>query len=135
MYAAIGGPNVKWGAPISKGGPGITGPPASDGPVRKPRRPDNSQKLPFFTRTFVPIRLPRNPPLTPWLKSVVSRAEPRGSLQQRIFQSCRSQRNFQIWPKCEQFQKTCLIRLMESQTQFSCWQPKQWWLRNMFAPS
>jgi len=27
MYAAIGEPNVKWGAPISNGGPGTTGPP------------------------------------------------------------------------------------------------------------
>jgi len=32
MYAATGGPNVKWGAPISNGGPGTTGPPAGDGP-------------------------------------------------------------------------------------------------------
>jgi len=31
-YAAIGGPNVKWGAPISNGGPGTTSPPAGDGP-------------------------------------------------------------------------------------------------------
>jgi len=27
MYAATEGPNVKWGAPISNGGPGTTGPP------------------------------------------------------------------------------------------------------------
>jgi len=31
MYAATGGPNVKWGAPISNGGPGTTSPPAGDG--------------------------------------------------------------------------------------------------------
>jgi len=27
MYVATGGPNVKWGAPISNGGPGTTVPP------------------------------------------------------------------------------------------------------------
>jgi len=27
MYAATGGPNVKWGAPILNGGSGTTGPP------------------------------------------------------------------------------------------------------------
>jgi len=31
-YAATGRPNVKWGAPISNGGPGTTGIPAGDGP-------------------------------------------------------------------------------------------------------
>ena len=29
MYVATGGPNVKWGAPISNGGGGTTGPPLS----------------------------------------------------------------------------------------------------------
>ena len=33
IYAATGGPNVKWGAPISNGGPGTTGPPAGDDPA------------------------------------------------------------------------------------------------------
>jgi len=33
MYAATGGPNVKWGEPISNGGAGHHWPPASDGPV------------------------------------------------------------------------------------------------------
>ena len=33
MYAATGGPNVKWGPPISNGEPGTTGPPAGDGLV------------------------------------------------------------------------------------------------------
>jgi len=32
MYAATGGPNVKWGAPTSNGGPGTTGLPAGDDP-------------------------------------------------------------------------------------------------------
>jgi len=32
VYAATGGPNVKWGAPIPNGGPGTTGPPAGNGP-------------------------------------------------------------------------------------------------------
>ena len=35
MYAPTGGPNLKWGAPISNGGPGTTGPPVGDGPVFK----------------------------------------------------------------------------------------------------
>ena len=30
MYAATGWPNVKWGAPISNGGSGTTGPSAGD---------------------------------------------------------------------------------------------------------
>ena len=30
MHAATGGPNVKWGAPLSNGGAGTTGPPAGD---------------------------------------------------------------------------------------------------------
>jgi len=33
MSAATGGPNVKWGAPISNGGLGTTGPHAGDGPA------------------------------------------------------------------------------------------------------
>jgi len=33
MYAATGGPNVKWGTPISKGGSGTTGPPIGDDPA------------------------------------------------------------------------------------------------------
>ena len=32
MYVATGGPNLKWGAPISNGGSGTTGLPAGDGP-------------------------------------------------------------------------------------------------------
>jgi len=36
MYAATGGPNVKWGAPISNGGPGTTAPPAGEGPAFHP---------------------------------------------------------------------------------------------------
>jgi len=35
MHVATGGANVKWGAPISNGGPSTTGPSAGDGPVRK----------------------------------------------------------------------------------------------------
>jgi len=35
MYAATRGPNVKWGAQISNGGPGTTGTPAGDGPDYK----------------------------------------------------------------------------------------------------
>jgi len=34
MYAATGGPNVKWGCTDFKWGPGTTDPPAGDGPVR-----------------------------------------------------------------------------------------------------
>jgi len=34
MYAATGGPTVKWGAPISNGGPGTSGPPAGDDPAQ-----------------------------------------------------------------------------------------------------
>ena len=33
MYAATRGPNVKWGASISNGGGGTTGPPAGDCPA------------------------------------------------------------------------------------------------------
>jgi len=33
MYAATGGPNVKWGAPISNGGFQAPLPPAGDGPA------------------------------------------------------------------------------------------------------
>jgi len=32
MYAATRGPNMKWGAQISNGGPSTTGTPAGDGP-------------------------------------------------------------------------------------------------------
>jgi len=32
MYGATTGANVKWGAQISNGGTGTTGPPAGDGP-------------------------------------------------------------------------------------------------------
>ena len=32
MYGATGGPNVKWGAPISNGGSAPLSPPAGDGP-------------------------------------------------------------------------------------------------------
>jgi len=32
MYAATGGPNVKWAAAISNGGPGTTGSTAGDSP-------------------------------------------------------------------------------------------------------
>jgi len=35
MYAATGGPNVKWGDTDFKWGPGTTGPPAGDGPAPK----------------------------------------------------------------------------------------------------
>jgi len=33
MYVTTGGPNVKWGAQISNGGAGTTGPPAGDDPA------------------------------------------------------------------------------------------------------
>jgi len=33
IYVATGGPNVKWGAPISNGGAGHHWPPAGDGPA------------------------------------------------------------------------------------------------------
>jgi len=36
MYAATGGPNVKWGAPISNEGRGTTGPSAGDSPAGVP---------------------------------------------------------------------------------------------------
>jgi len=35
MFAAAKGPNVKWGAHISNGGPGTTGTTAGDGPASK----------------------------------------------------------------------------------------------------
>ena len=43
MYAATGGPNVKWGAPISNGGPGTTGPLAGDGPDTHPQWPSREE--------------------------------------------------------------------------------------------
>jgi len=36
MYAATGGPNMKWGALISHGRPGTTGPPAGNSPGMVP---------------------------------------------------------------------------------------------------
>ena len=49
MYAATGGPNVKWGAPISNGGPGTTGAPAGEDPASSTKT-KTALKQTFFKR-------------------------------------------------------------------------------------
>ena len=60
MYAATRGPNVKWGAQISNGGPGTTGLPAGDRP--DPHMQEFEQFFPLPPRTLLTRICPANHP-------------------------------------------------------------------------